>query len=186
MKKVLISFIFLMLASYSFAHSFHYEIQVTTTPIVNKSGELSGLNMAWLYDPEVSKALLQDKKDTHKLGKKLIEDLDVLGYFTQIKLNGKPLGTSMVKSYKLTKTGDNSLLLRFTLPLQKALKLSGTMNFELIHADPSATAILYYDNAKHLILEPSLKKFCRAKVEDKKKFAEGEAPQTVFIQCLVP
>jgi len=186
MKKVFISFILLMLTSLSFAHSFHYEIQITTTPIVNKSGELTGLKMAWLYDPEVSKALLQDKKDTQKLGRKLIEDLDVLGYFTQIKLNGTLLGTSTVKSYNLTKTSDDSLLLRLTLPLQKALKLNGTMNFELIHADPSATAILYYDNAKHLILEHSLKKFCHAKVVDKKKFAEGEPPQTVFIQCRFP
>ncbi len=139
--------------------------------------------MTWAYDEEVSGAMLQDQQDLNKLGSKLMEDLDLLGYFTQIKFNDTILQTTKVTSFKLQKTQTNQLKLHFTLPLKKPVQLQDKFVIHFIHEDPTAVAILYYDKSSSIDLNKPLASHCLRSVIDKKGFDEGEFPQIVTLNC---
>ncbi len=182
---------FLLLTTQVFAHSYHYEMQVTNTLQANEKKQLLAVKLSFLYDGEVSNVMLQDKKDLDKLGKKLISDLKKLGYFTQIKLDGKVLNTQSAHNISLKKIstkdekeGDFDVLkLGFTLKLKKPANLAGNHTLAFFHEDPSSAAILYYESAEHIIMSPVLKNSCKASVEEKGKFEEGEFPQIIRVNC---
>ncbi len=184
MKKVFIVsllFLFAALIQPAFSHSYHYEVQVQTD-LISKNSQLSALKMTWYYDEEVSTVLLEDQKDLKKLGKKLITDLDLLGYFTQLKLNGKVLVMGKAENYKL-RNENNTLALSFTLPLTMPIKINDKSVLSIVHEDPAEVAILYYDNETEITLHDELKKRCKKSVVDKKNFKDGEFPQIVKIAC---
>jgi len=184
-------FLTLLFTTQSFPHSYHYEVQVANTLQTNNNKQLEALKLTFLYDGSVSKVMLQDQKDLKKLGDTLITDLQKLGYFTQIKLNGKTLNTNKAQDIRLEKISAkdsegrpyNALQLQFTLPLQKAANITKNSELELRHEDPTEAAILYYDNADHILIEGSLKMSCKSSVKEKGDFAEGEFPQIVKVIC---
>jgi len=184
MKKVfflgLLSFL-LGMSQLAVAHSYHYEIQVSNE-LNTDSGKLNGLKMTWFYDEDVSSVMIQDQTDLKKLGAKLIADLDLLGYFTQLKLNGKIIAFEKAKNVQL-KEVDKMLVLLFTLPLKNpiALKKGSVLNID--HEDPSDIAILYYDKPSEIIIHGTLKKRCKPTVKEKGDFEEGEFPQVVKVAC---
>lgn len=163
------------------AHAYHYEVQISNE-LNSSKGQLNALNMTWLYDEDVSGVMLQDQDDLKKLSAKLINDLDLLGYFTQVKLNGKTLALGKAKNVILKKF-DNTLLLFFTIPFKKpvTIKKGSTLSFN--HEDPSASAILYYDKPSEIIINGTLKKRCKSTVKEKGDFNEGEFPQVVKVYC---
>ena len=193
MKKTL--FLSTLLASVFFstqalAHSYHYEMQITNALLTNDKRQLEALRLTFLYDGDVSNAMLQDQKDLQKLGGTLVDDLGKLGYFTQIKLNGKVLNASKATDIKLEKVNIkikdgayDALQLQFTLPFNKPAKISKNSEIALVHEDPTEAAILYYENAEHIILGDSLKDNCKASVKEKGKFKEGEFPQIIRVNC---
>ncbi len=174
----------------AFSHSYHYEMQVSSALETNDKKQLEALNVTFLYDGEVSKVMLQDEKDLDKLGRTLIRDLGKLGYFTQIKLNGLVLDTqkaSGIKLNKITSKGEGGefdvLQLIFTLELKSPATLTSNSEIALSHEDPTAAAILYYENTEHILIGNNLKDTCKVSVKEKDKFEEGDFPQIVRISC---
>ncbi len=188
MKKIslfILSLLAVFISSLAQAH-FHYELPIKTMLSVNTKEELSGLDITWVYDDELTKLMLKDQKDVTKLGKKLMKDLSMLGYFTFLKLNGKELSTSKVTEYKLEEikyTDYKNLKLSFHLPLKKPVSLAGKNSLEFRHEDANASAVLYYDKPEHLQIGKALEMHCEVVIKDKKDFEEGEAPQTVKVAC---
>jgi len=183
MKKILFISL-LLLAGFvqtGFSHSYHYEVAVTTRFDVVKD-QLQALKMTWLYDEEVSQVMLQDNKNLDVFKKKLIRDLGKLGYFTQIKINGKKVIFDKAKDVVLKK--ENKVLkLFFTLPLRTPELIHKGSHINVEHKDPTAIAILYYDNPSRISIEGAMKNRCKSSVKDKAKFEDGEFPQLVGISC---
>ena len=172
------------------AHSYHYEVQVTNALQANDKKQLESLRISFLYDVAVSNAMLQDQNDLAKLGKSLISDLETLGYFTQVKLNGKVINTGRAINIKLEKVNVKSedgaydaLKLHFTLALKTPVSIDKNSEIAFYHEDPTDAATLYYENAEHILLGYSLKDSCKTSVKEKGKFAEGEFPQIIRINC---
>lgn len=192
MKKMLFLALFFIATNTGFAHSFHYELQILNTLQINEENQLESMRLSWIYDGDVSEAMLQDEKDLEKLGKKVISDLEKLAYFTQVKLNGKVLDFNKATDVKLetkkVKTEDQSydaLQLFFTLPFKTAPDMSGENIITLVHEDPSAAAILYYEDAKTLLASGMFEKKCSVEIVEKKDFEEGEFPQLITINCKI-
>ena len=180
----IISITIALFSQAAFAH-FHYELPITSTLQANSAHQLKSIKMSWTYDDEVSGMMLQDQKDIKKLGKKLITDLEKLGYFTFLKLNGKSIKTDKVKLFKLeeVKFKDYSKLkLTFTLPLKTPISLQGNNTLAIRHEDGTASAIIYYDKPSDLSIQSSLNGNCKTDIQEK-KFEEGESPQTVKVVC---
>ena len=195
MKKFLllnIAFLAALLSSQTtFAHSYHYEVQVTNALQTNDKKELKALKLTFLYDGETSEVMLQDQKDLEKLGKKLTSDLGKLAYFTQAKVNGKVLDfkeASDIKLDTIKEEGDDKKLydilqLHFTLQLKTPVSIDGGSEIGFFHEDPSDAAILYYEDEKYILLGDNLKDRCTASVKEKNKFDEGDFPQIVNVSC---
>ena len=190
MKKIVTSLFvissFLMISMQSgFAH-FHYEAAATTELQTNKDNKLYALKQSWVYDSVVTGIMLKDNDDLKSFGKGLITDLDKLGYFTQLKLDGKVLKTTKVETYTLEKEGkdeDTRLKLTFTLPLKTPVALKGKTTLLIDHTDKSASAIIYYDTATSITFSKALEPHCIADVKDKKDYEHGETPQLVKVFC---
>ena len=178
---LLLSLLLIAFTATAFAHSYHYEVQISNE-LISKNEKLKALKMTWLYDNEVSTAMLEDQKNLKKLGHTLINDLDLLGYFTQIKLNGKALPFGRATQVGLVKS-KNALKLSFTLPLSMPIAIKNKSVLSLDHEDPSAIAILFYDNPAHIKLNGALKKRCKSSIKEKVSFSEGDFPQIVKIGC---
>jgi len=195
MKKFLLLNIVFLVALFSsqitFAHAYHYEVQVTNALQTNDKKQLKALKLTFLYDSETSEVMLQDQKDLEKLGKKLTNDLGKLAYFTQAKVNGKVLDfkeASNIKLDTIKEEGDDkktydALQLHFTLVLKTPINIDGDSKIGFFHEDPTDAAILYYENEKHILLGDNLKDRCKASVKEKGKFEEGEFPQIVNVSC---
>lgn len=174
----------------AFAH-FHYEAELKTLLQNNKNGELSALKISWTYDPEVSEMMLSDSDDLKSFSDHLIKDLAKLNYFTELKLNGKPLKTTAVKTYHLEKLGKGKkdptrLKLTITLPLKSPISLKGKNALTLDHTDPSGSAILYYETPNSIHFDKQLEPNCIATIEEIKDFKHGQSPQNVIVVCEVP
>ena len=195
MKKILLLNILFLATLFSsqitFAHAYHYEVQITNALQTNDKKELEALKLTFLYDGETSEVMLQDQKNLEKLGKKLASDLGKLAYFTQAKVNGKVLDFKEASDIKLDTIkvkGDDKKLydilqLHFTLELKTPVSLDGNNEIGFFHEDPSNAAILYYENEKQILLGDSLKDRCEASVKEKGDFEEGEFPQIVSVSC---
>ena len=181
----------MLLSTQVFAHSYHYEVQVSNALKFNDDKQLEALRLSFIYDGEVSAVMLQDEKDLDKLGKSLIKDLEKLAYFTQAKIDGKVLEFKEASDIKLESTKEqgedketyDALKLNFTLALKKPAALNKDSNIGFFHEDPTEAAILYYDNAKSITVSDSLKDNCKASVKEKGDFKEGEFPQVVSVDC---
>jgi len=195
MKKILLLNILFLATLFSsqitFAHEYHYEVQITNALQTNDKKELKALKLTFSYDGETSEVMLQDQKNLEKLGKKLVSDLGKLAYFTQAKVNGKVLDFKEASDIKLDTIkvkGDDKKLydilqLHFTLELKTPVSLDGNNEIGFFHEDPSNAAILYYENEKQILLGDSLKDRCEASVKEKGDFEEGEFPQIVSVSC---
>lgn len=183
--KQLVGIIFLMMAYPAFAH-FHYNIDVTNTLQVNQNNQLTGFRFSWVYNEEVSQIMLEDNPDLNAFGKGLMEDLNELGYFTQVQLNGKPLPTTKVTSYHLDKINLNNkprLKLSFTLPLAAPVNLTGNNMLTIEHPDPSGSAIVTYRDVNHILLADIKKTTCKPSIKNKPQVEHGKASQTIQISC---
>ena len=188
MFKVLLPSLFLSLLFIqpAFSHALHYEVQMKSELQVNTDNQISGVGMVWRYDSATSTDMLKDEPDLKKLEKMIHSNLSRFNFFTKLKLEDKTLATAAVQNFKLEeiKEPDNSYLqIRFTLPLASPPKLSTIKKIDFIHADPTATAILYYENPKDVMLGYGLEDKCQTSVEEKPNFKEGEFPQIVTISC---
>lgn len=186
-KAVLTSFfISLFVCQPAFSHAIHYEVQLKSELQVNTDDEISGIGMVWRYDPIASADMLKDEPNVKKLEKMIHSNLSRFNFFTKLTSENKTLATAAVQNFKLEEKADSEepyLQISFTLPLSSPPKLSSVNSIGFIHADPTATAILYYENPKDVMLGYGLTDKCETSVEEKASFNEGEFPQIVNINC---
>ena len=188
MLKVLLPalFISLLFNQTAFSHAIHYEVQLKSELQVNTDNQISGVGMVWRYDPTASEDMLKDEPDIKKLEKMIHSNLSRFNFFTKIRTETKPLPTSNVQNFKLEEvkgTDTSYLQISFSLPLANPPKLSSIKTIHFDHADPTATAIMYYENPKDIMLGYGLDDKCKSSVEEKPSFNEGEFPQIVTISC---
>jgi len=196
-KTLLLTTLFTLVITFftmqAFAHSYHYEVQISNQLQSNDKSQLEALKLTFLYDGEVSNVMLQDQKDLDKLAKTVMTDLGKLAYFTQAKLNGKVLEFTKPSDVKLEKihikpknkkeAAFDVLRLHFTLALKTPVKIAKNSEITFDHEDPTAAAILYYEDAKHISLSENLSNDCKVSVKEKGKFKEGEFPQIIRVNC---
>ena len=174
----------------AFAHGFHYRIAVDTTLVMDAQGQLNGLQMHWLHDADVSKAMFEDEdmspehrdQTIKQIGNRLVHDLQRLGYFTQLKLDGQAVPIGEVQTHTLTVDSKQQMLLDFVLPLQSPVSLSGkTLSWTM--QDPEGMGILTYAGDSHVSLPEGCQLQLATPPASTNPDDEASHPQTVTVSC---
>jgi ABC-type uncharacterized transport system substrate-binding protein len=172
------------------AHGFHYRIGVDTKLVVDAQGHLTGLQMSWLHDADISKAMFEDEdmsaenrdQTIRQIGYRLVHDLQRLGYFTQLKLDGQALQTSSAKTHSLSLDSKQQMLLDFLLPLQTPVDLAGkTLTWTM--QDPEGMGILTYPASSHITPPANCKVQLTTPPTSTNPDEEAQHPQTVTLSC---
>lgn len=145
------------------AGGLHYQVSTSSVFYTDNSGQLAGVRMNWVYDPEVSAIILdgQDRSEAgiHEVGEYMMSDLHELGYFARFTMNGHPLPIAQVTDYNIKITDDNSIQLGLQVPLQQSVEVAGK-SISLTLADPDGSGSLVYANADRIALEGVLADRC--------------------------
>ncbi|PID47233.1 MAG: hypothetical protein CSB47_00925 [Proteobacteria bacterium] len=148
--------------------AYHYRLDLTARLVTTSEGELVGVQMSWLYDPNLSATLmdgedLSEAKRDATLKRRAADILDGLkgvGYFTTLKIDGQALATAEVSEYKLALNKQSRLQLNLTLPLTSPAPVKGHV-LEVIVSDASAVGLATFVDPTHLKLEEPLKSHCQ-------------------------
>ena len=163
----------LFLQSAAHAHGFHYQVNVSSQFQTDAAGKLTAIAMDWDYDPQVTSVMLEDedlspaKRDQtlQSLTKRLMDDLAVLHYFTELQRNDETVLFNEPTAVSLKVQGiDHAqhLLLHFQLPLQAPISAQ-EQPLTLTLADPYATGSLSYADTSKVVL-PSTWQGCSLKL----------------------
>ena len=182
----------LAMAQSAFAHGFHYQISVDTALKTDAQGNLIGLQMRWLHDAEVSKAMLEDEdlspahreQTLQQIATRLLHDLHPYSYYTQLQVNGQELTPAEVTDYTLTVSDDQRMQLDFLLPLTPTALQGKTVSWNML--DPDGMGILRYADNQHLSLGANPPAQCQFKLEAAPTTTAEEASatsQTVTLSC---
>lgn len=165
LTRKLICFIAACLLIPSLAHSggFHYKVSTSSLFYADTAGNLAGVRMNWVYDPEISATIL-DGWDTSeagmkKLGENMLADLYEAGYFTQFMMNDYPLPIDKIDQYSIKLTESGSIQLGLQLALQQAVDVAGK-EITLTLSDPDGTADMVYTGADRVALDEFLAAKC--------------------------
>lgn len=166
---VLLALLLSTSVSHAAGAAFHYKLDLTARLITTGAGELTAVQMSWVYDPELSATLL-DGEDLSpanrdatlkKRAKDILDGLKGVGYFTKLRVDGKPLPYNEVTQYDLDLTGQSQILLNLTLPVTKVTPIKGHV-FEMIVSDTSAVGLATFVDASNLKLDEPLSSGCQA------------------------
>ena len=122
------------------------------------------------------------------LGQATMNDLRRAHYFTNVKFNGKPVKTGVVRSFNLqefTQNGKTALQLDFTLPLQRPINMQGKNKLSWTFADPAGVGILVYYTPKNILLGSVLKKHCKADMKENENAQHGDPEQLLSLECAI-
>ena len=159
----------LALSMTSQAAGFHYQLNLTARLATAPGGELTGVEMSWLYDPELS-ATLMDGEDLsegnieatlQKRAADILDGLQGMNYFTSILMDKQTLPTLKVEKYNLQLTDQGQLQLNLTLPFAEAKALQGHQ-LEIVVSDPTAVGLATFLSADKLLLNESQAANCQA------------------------
>lgn len=149
------------------ADGFHYQLQAASQFVGNAAGELTSIKMDWTYDPELTAILLEDE-DLSEANKAatlkqrasdILGDLEKLGYFSALSVNGQAIATHTVQDHNMVLTADQSMVLSFQLPLKTATAVAGK-KISLRLADPDGVGSLFYKSPQDVSLDANLAKIC--------------------------
>lgn len=183
------------LAAPAAAHP-HVWVAVKSAILFDGEGRVSGVRHAWVFDEMysayVTTGLGKDGKpptreDLAPIAKTNAEQLKEFDYFTFAKSGGTKLPFGMATDYWLEARDDKSVVLHFTVPLEKPLKLVKPLSMQVY--DPSYFISLEFEKGKAVALEnappgcsESLLGAGPLTPEDEKakaqSLADGLAPQT--------
>ncbi len=181
-------------SSVAMADGFHYKIDTSARLKANAAGELVAVGLNWVYDADVSSALLEDDdlSAEHRAATlqaragDIINDLRGLGYFTQLSVDGQALAVGDVTEYGMDLSADERIKLSFLLPLQQPLDVKGKQ-LSLAVADPDGVASMLYSDPNQLSLDPELAAHCQqpALKQQNVTLENGHTPivQTATISC---
>lgn len=150
-----------------YADGFHYQLQAATQFVGNATGELTALKMDWTYDPELTAILLEDEDlsaanqaaTLQQRATDILEDLGKLGYFSTLTVDGTAVALNKVQDYQMTLTGDQSMVLSFTLPLKASVPVA-RKKISLRLADPDGVGTLFYKTPQDASVDANLAKTC--------------------------
>lgn len=156
-------------SSFAAGSAFHYKLDLTARLVTTDSAELTGMQMSWLYDTELSETLMdgEDLSEANRettLQKRAADILDGLkgvNYFTTLKVDGKALPLTEVSQYNLKYIDESRLQMNLTLPLATAAPMKGHL-LEIIISDSSAVGLATFVDPSHLKLDGPLKSSCQA------------------------
>ncbi len=152
----------------SSAAGFHYQLNLTARLATTPGGELTGIEMSWIYDAELS-AILMDGEDLSEAKREetlqrraadILNGLFEMSYFTKIYLDKRPLPTLRVEQYNLQFTDASQLQLNLTLPLKEAQSLIGHQ-LEVVVSDPTAVGLATFLTEDRLLLNETLIGICK-------------------------
>ena len=175
----------------SSAAGFHYQLNLTARLVTTPTGELSGVEMSWIYDSELS-ATLMDGEDLSAANREatlkkraadILDGLLEMKYFTTLYLDGKALPTVEVEKYNLQLTKESQLQLNLTLPLANAQQLNGHL-LEVIVSDPTAVGLATFLTADRLILNESQKKICADPTLEQKQLGDVDGGHTLMSETM--
>ncbi len=176
------------------ADNFHYEIHLTTRLLANAEGRLAALDMNWEYDPQVSAILLEgedlspDKAAAtlYSKARLIMEDLHVLGYFTQLSLDELPQRIKRVEDYEAKLNEQGGIALRFRLDLETPLAVKGH-KLAITLADYDGAALIAYRGSRDITVDAVLQQQCTMPLisEAVVNLPNGHTPtvQTVHLDC---
>ena len=175
----------------SSAAGFHYQLNLTARLATTPTGELSGVEMSWIYDSELS-ATLMDGEDLSAANREatlkkraadILDGLLEMKYFTTLYLDVKALPTVEVEKYNLQLTKESQLQLNLTLPLANAQQLNGHL-LEVIVSDPTAVGLATFLTADRLILNESQKKICTDPTLEQKQLGDVDGGHTLMSETM--
>ncbi|MEZ5477041.1 MAG: DUF1007 family protein [Thiolinea sp.] len=144
------------------AGGFHYQVLTNAHWLSDGAGNLVGFDMSWLYDPEVSSVILEERERTeaglNELASDMLNDLDGYGYFTEMRANGQPVQLGQTSDYQLSLEG-GQIRLDFTLPLLQAQPIAGR-SFTLTLVDRDGTSGMQYPDATAASVDSDLLERC--------------------------
>lgn len=193
LSTVVLCLLFVTSATTS-AAGFHYQLNLTARLVTTPAGELSGIEMSWLYDTDLSATLmdgedLSPEKRDETLKKRAADILDGLlemKYFTTLYLNKQVLPTLKVEQYNLQLTKDAQLQLNLTLPLAEAKSLKGNQ-LQIVVSDPTAVGLATFLTADRLLLNDTLATMCEKPMLQQNQLGlEGDhvlMSETMSINC---
>ena len=193
LSTVVLCLLFVTSATTS-AAGFHYQLNLTARLVTTPAGELSGIEMSWLYDADLSATLmdgedLSPEKRDETLKKRAADILDGLfemKYFTTLYLNKQVLPTLKVEQYNLQLTKDALLQLNLTLPLAEAQSLKGNQ-LQIVVSDPTAVGLATFLTADRLLLNDTLATMCEKPMLQQNQLGlEGDhvlMSETMSINC---
>ena len=129
----------------------HSWIDLRSTVIVNESGEVTAIQVDWVFDEFYSTFVLEDivraGEDTEtaleQVNRENLEGLKAYNYFADIRAGGKPVGLKDATDGSISVYRDR-LRMVFTLPLETAIDPREQL-FEYAVFDPS-----YYIEILHI------------------------------------
>lgn len=177
-----------------YAHSFHYQVNVSPQWQTDNTGKLTAIIMDWDYDPQVTSIMLEgeDLSPEHQaqtlqaLTARLIKDLAAVNYFTALQINDETALFNEPTDIQLRiKAVDHAqrLQLHWQLPLQVASNVRG-QHLTLTLADPSGTGILSYPTTDSISL-PSAWHDCHLQVRATDA-NEKPVPNEITLDCTSP
>lgn len=186
----LITLFTLALSTQATAGDFHYQIDVMSKVLSAPNSQLGALQMSWLYDDKTTSLLLQDadmspEKRQHSLntiGQRTIKDLKRLNYFTDIKINGKPVKLTAPENLMVDLIEDKYFRLFFILPFSETVNAkNGTLSFSLF--DPNGIALPLFDSQERVSVDETLQNGCKVHLVNFEKYEHGTAAQRVDVSC---
>ena len=170
-KMALLASTLLLSTTNSFAagSAFHYKLDLTASLVTSENAELTGVQMSWLYDAELSETLM-DGEDLSEANREatlkkraadILEGLKGVDYFTTIKMDGEALPLAEVSKYNLNLADQSRLQMNLTMPLAAATPIKGHL-LEIVISDATAVGLATFVDPSHLKLEEPLKSTCLA------------------------
>lgn len=178
----------------SFAAGFHYQLDLTAKLVGGPQGELTAIQMSWIYDKELS-AILMDGEDLSEAKREtplkertpdILSGLTDVKYFTTVLLDKNALEFADAENYQLNLTKESRLQMNLTLPLKKSQIVKGR-TLEIIVTDDSAVGLATFIDTDHLLLGEQFETLCKKPTLVQKKLAEvdghAQVTETMTIDC---
>ena len=173
------------------AAGFHYQLNLTARLATTPTGELSGVEMSWIYDTELS-ATLMDGEDLSEANREatlkkraadILDGLLEMKYFTTLYLDGQVQPTVAVEKYNLQLTQEKQLQLNLTLPLAEVQMLKGHL-LQVVVSDPTAVGLATFLTADRLILSDEQKAMCVAPTLEQKQLGDVDGGHTLMSETM--
>lgn len=173
----------------AWASGIHYQVSTSTRFLADEAANLTGLQMNWVYDPEVSAIIVEGRElgngGLRQLGEDMMADLYTLGYYVQLTANGQPVPIRKVEQFTIKLTEDSSIQLGLQVDLQQRVPTADKV-FRLKLVDADGSASLLYAGVDRVVLDNALVAKCAVPVLDSAKMnlnSHEMDVQTVSVSC---